>query len=356
MSLIPFDPSEMIAAGKYAPVFSNVPPVTRYNTPVTPRENLRAALGGKMPVWMPRNKDHVTIITRVSPDNYARGLVFDSPEKFGGEDMFGIRWKYIPVAGGSMVEPGNPVLLDANDWEEVIKFPDIASWDWEKDAEEKKPLRDGGRVVAPLIVNGLFERLVSFMDFDNALIALIDEDQKNAIHRLFSRLADMYIAMIYKFKSLYNADMLTFHDDWGSQRAQLFSMDTCREMIIPHLERIIAACHANDMYFELHSCGVCERLVPAMIEAGVDYWWPQNCNDIDMLLEMYGGKMLFGVEPDIPMKPDVSREDATSAARRLVMTYGAKYAKKPVVAIIPPGPDYYMEAIYEESRKLFGNA
>ena len=355
MAITPFDPIEMNVIGSFAPIFPNLPPLARYNTPITPRDNLLAALRGELPHWMPRNKDHVTVIARVSPDNYARGLVFDSPTMFGGEDMFGVSWKYIQGAGGAMVEPGNPILANANDWKEIIKFPKIAMWDWEKDAEEKKALRDGGRVVAPLVVNGLFERLVSFMDFENALLALIDDEQKEAVHLLLSRLTDMYIEMIDKFKTMYDADMLTLHDDWGSQRAPLFSPQTCSEMLAPHIMRIAAACHERDMFFELHSCGVCEPFVPIMIEAGVDYWYPQNCNNVDKLLELYGGKMLFGVEPDEAISPNVTQEDAKMAAKRLVEKYGKGYEEKPVVAIIPPGPDCYLEAVYEESRKLFGS-
>lgn len=356
MKNIPFDPAEITATGHYAPVFSNLPPSAKYNTPLTPRENLLSALSGEMPLWIPRNKDHVTIIARVSPDNFARGLVYDSPERFGGEDMFGVKWKFVPTAGGSMVEPGKPLMEDANDWEEIIHFPDIDSWDWEADAEDKVPLRDGGRAVTPLIVSGIFERLISFMDFDGALIALIDEEQKSAVHSLFTRLTDMYVGMIDRFSRLYDADMLTMHDDWGSQRAPLFSADTCREMILPYLKRVIDACHERGMFFELHSCGFCEQLVPVMIEAGVDYWWPQKCNDVDKLLEQYGGKLLFGIEPDVPLGMATTKDEAVAAAKRLVAKYGPEYAEKPVIAIIPPCPEDYSKTIYEESRKLFYGA
>ena len=44
--------------------------------------------------------------------------------------MFGINWLFIPVAGGSMVEPGNPLMTDMNEWEEKVVWPDIDSWDW----------------------------------------------------------------------------------------------------------------------------------------------------------------------------------------------------------------------------------
>jgi predicted HAD superfamily phosphohydrolase YqeG len=34
------------------------------------------------------------------------------------------------------------------------------------------------------------------MDFDNAVVALIDEDQKEAVKALFERLTDLYIGLL----------------------------------------------------------------------------------------------------------------------------------------------------------------
>jgi hypothetical protein len=34
-------------------------------------------------------------------------------------------------------------------------------------------------------------------------------------------------------KKWFNADIVNFNDDWGSQRAEFFSVDTAREMLLP---------------------------------------------------------------------------------------------------------------------------
>ena len=36
--------------------------------------------------------------------------------------MFGIEWVYVDVAGGSMVEPGAPLMKDANELERKNRF------------------------------------------------------------------------------------------------------------------------------------------------------------------------------------------------------------------------------------------
>lgn len=46
--------------------------------------------------------------------------------------------------------------------------------------------------------------------------------------------------------------------------------------------------HENDIVFEHHCCGTAQDLVPAMVDCGTDYWYPQRqINDVDMLLERY---------------------------------------------------------------------
>ena len=82
-------------------------------------------------------------------------------------------------------------------------------------------------------LNGWFERLISFMDFDNAVVALIDEDQKDAVKELFDRLSDLYIKIIDKYLEYFpGIDGFCIHDDWGAQKDTFFSPDTAMEMIV----------------------------------------------------------------------------------------------------------------------------
>ena len=100
-----------------------------FHTPITPRANWRSLFDGKNPLWMPMTSESQTFCPRVDPDNIARAFVFDGEEpydrsKYGGPDMFGIEWVFVPVVGGSMENPDKPHLMeDVNDWRDVIKFP-----------------------------------------------------------------------------------------------------------------------------------------------------------------------------------------------------------------------------------------
>ena len=298
--------------------------------------------------------DTFSVESRTNLDHVARAEVFDmgppqTLEEKGGKDLFGVEWIFIPVAGGSMVKPGEPMLDDANDWPEIVKFPDIDKLDWESCCKLNAPLNESQRSMSVTFQNGMFERLISFMDFEGAVIALIDEDQQEAVHALFTKLSDMYIAMITKYMECLNIDGVIFHDDWGSQRAPFFSIDVCREMIVPHIKKVSDFCHANGLWFQHHCCGKNELLVPAMIEMGVDMWYPQEMNDIEMLHEKYGDKIIFGATPKIPAE-DATDEEIEELAKEFVAKYAPTFTEKPIIAATFFAGPKMGPAVYRQSR------
>lgn len=352
MANVPFRREELEVKGNYPGSFRGS--VSILNTPITPKENFQMFLRGEKPLWIPMVSDIVNMTPAIVADNIARGFVHDATEfdpnkDGGGPDMFGVEWEWVPTVGGSMVRPGNPKVKDITEWEKDITFPDIDSWDWEASAKENASLIcQNERMVGVTILNGLFERLISFVEMNEAMIDLVDEDCQEGVHRLFDKLADFYAALIGKFKQYYNIDMLTFHDDWGSQRAPFFSLATCREMLVPYLKRIVDAAHALGITFELHSCGKNELLVPAMIEAGVDMWNGQPMNDKKMLCEKYGDKIILGAAP-VTLTPESSPEEVLETYRRFVETFkDYRIYSGPVMGVANS-----REILYELSRIAF---
>ncbi len=331
MERIPFNPAELEIAGEYAPMFPGFPGTPYFTTPITPRENNKIAfLDHETPLWLPCG-DYVMFAPKVNPDNIARCFVFDavgqsaeekqSVADNGFKDMFGIEWVYVPTAGGSMVKPGNPTVEDANDLADVVKWPNIEEWDWEASKEANKDFVAGNRSVQGWLLNGLFERLISFMDFENAVVALIDEEQQDAVHAFFSGLCDLYEKIIDKYVECYGMDWLFFHDDWGSQRAPFFSAETCKEMLVPYVKRLVDYCHSKGIIFELHSCGSNEPLIPCMLEAGVDVWTPMaNINDVDRYYETIEGNLCYGIYAPA-LAPTASEEEVDAAAKAYVEAY-----------------------------------
>lgn len=276
----------------------------------SPRENAIATITHRRPDYL--GIDTNMIFPREILDNVARGFVVDGlpfqpVRDAGGPDMFGVQWVFEPTVRGSMVVPGKPMLEDISQWPERLQLPDLGRIDWESIRTRCQPLISAEKLNATMVFTGYFERLISLLDFENASMALIDEDCTEAVHSLFEQLTLYYIDLFGKLCTFCGIDMITFHDDWGHQRAPFFSEDTCREMILPYLTRIVEACHENGMLFELHCCGKVERLVPLMVEAGVDKWDGQTINDLWGLLERYGDRICITLTEK---KPEATQEEA----------------------------------------------
>ena len=266
----------------------------------TPKENFIHFYHNDPVEWTPMADD----ICMFQPEEInlyiARGFVLQQEpfpvEKYGGPDWFGVEWTYDPVSRCSM-EVSHP-LSDISEWEEKIVFPNLDDYDWEGIGKKNAAYLNTDKMVATTIFSGFFERLISFVGFENAAIALIDEEQQEDVHKLFSRLADLYIDYIRRFHEHYGAMHVCIHDDWGTQRGLTFSPDVHTEMIRPYIQRVIDAVHAMGMSYEQHSCGKVVQLIPAMIEIGVDTWLGQDLGDLnnkDALIAEYGDQFKFGV-------------------------------------------------------------
>lgn len=350
----PFSESEMVTKIEEG----GNPARTIFDVPCTLRENLLQGLKTNDYQYLANVRDMHGINTALIADNVARGMVsidgvrqIPSPE--GEQDVFGVTWIWEPNVRGSMVKPGEPFLKDIEDWEEVIKFPNPDEWDWANEPEKYADiLADRMYAVKSTIFTGYFERLISFMDFENAAIAMIDEDQQEYVTALFERLTDLYISYVDHFKESFDIDVLEVHDDWGSQRAPLLSEETIRTMILPHLKRLVDHTHSLGIYFELHSCGKIEDLVPVMIDAGVDMWFGQEVNDKKKVLDLYGDKIMVEVEvPELGL--DATDEEIEAAAEAWVEDF--IIPGKPVALSIYSSArvnrPYMTDALYRLSRK-----
>ena len=334
----------------------NWPKIPIYDFPISQREAYTRFMR-KEPVWEITGIEMKRFNPAVYIDNIARGYVAEAvplpKEEWGGRDMFGVEWEYDEENRGSAVVPGVPMFADANDWEEKLVWPDIDSWDWEGSAKQNHAYVSGDNAVIPVIMNGYFERLISFMDFGNAAIALIDDGQQDAVKQLFDKLTDMYIRIVDKFIEHYNADAFLFHDDWGSQNGPLFSMDTAKDVIVPSMKRLTDHIHNRSKIAELHSCGILGPQVQNVVAAGWDTWSPQAVNDTGKIFDEYGDKIIIGVIPE-QMPDDAGDEYQRQEAANFVDRY-CNPDKLAVVSIY--GAEFitpvFREELYRLSRKKF---
>lgn len=265
-------------------------------TPITPRENFELFFNRQDPLWIPDLwVDTNYLYPAVIPDCVACS-------KTGGLDAFGSVWipdKNCPELP-AFPEPGNYVLKDITDWED-LKWPNPSDWDWDKAAEEHKVV-DPDRPNAVFLYSSLFERMVTLMGFENAAMALALEPESS--HAFIDRLQDYNLDLIEHVHKYLNCDIIIMSDDWGSQRSPFFSVDMAEEFFAPHVKALTKRTHELGMRFMHHCCGNSTAFVPLMIDEGID-WWQYNYeavqDNIEDAMKKYGDKILFDGYPGFVM-------------------------------------------------------
>jgi hypothetical protein len=247
-----------------------------------------------------------------------------------------------------MVRPGKPTLLNANDWKKVIKFPDIERWDWERDAAVNAEYLRSDKFIQMWFQTGWFERLISWMDFEAAAFALVDEEQADAVKEIMFALSDLYIRIFDKcIEHFPGIDGFCIHDDWGGQKSCFFSPETGADIIVPAMRKVTDFLHAKGKYCDFHSCGQEIKQIPNMIKAGWDSWSGQPMNDTQRQYELYGDGIIIGVIPD-PVPETASAEEIRAAAR----AYVEKFCKRSKPSTLNPQAGGLGEAFCDEVYKL----
>lgn len=365
MSRKQFDEKELEVVGSYPGIENDlfadwgmptIPASPKYNRPITPRENWRLFFEGKKPYWIPEYNwymaDTQDFRPRQHPDNLVTHLVFDGggiipyEKNVMHSDWFDLDWVYVPEAGGATVKPGDPKVPDITHWEDYVSMPDLDRFDWDGCVEMNRDYLTTDKCNLLSILSGFWERLMAVMDVQNAAMALIDEDEQEGVHRFFDKYADVLCDYISRMKKLFPLDAVLIHDDWGHQNGPFFSIETCREMLVPYLKRVTDHVHSLGMGFLLHSCGKNERLVPCYIEAGVDVWTPQEINDVYMLVEKYKDQPIgFGLWDD-PIPEGATEEEIDRLAKEWV----DRIKDYRVVISYTDAPEAYKQAVYKYTR------
>ena len=344
---IPFVENELKTVGEIPGIFGR-PSTPIRNTPVSHRENITSLYYEKKPYWIPVSLESRMFTSTLYSTRLGRGSRADQV------DTFGIEWEYVPSAGGSIVRPGSPFMEDVNEWKEKVIIPDVESWPWE---EEAKSVNMDPRFSHEMsFVNGFwFERLISFMDFMPAAMALIDDEQTDAVKDLFAAMTDLGCRLVDRICETWPMlDFFETHDDWGAQKAPFFSMDVAYELFVPFMKQLTDRIHAWGRHTMLHSCGHNEERVQCYIDGGFELWAPQTMNDIGALYDNYGDKIVLCVFPEETDLAARSEDEQRAAARRFV----DRYCRPGKVAVMGKevarrGTPAFMDEVYTYSRAHF---
>lgn len=249
---------------------------------ISAKENyLIALIEHGTPEWVPTGSDCAR----------AGGLkeTFENGPLGGGADDFGVIWSVGEAAGTAGVpKAGHIVLDDICDWEDKVVFPNLDNYDWEEQAKiQVGNVNRDEKLIEYGCWNGQFLRISHLMGFENALCAMIAEE--DAYKALIHRITDYKIELAERVAKYFKPDVLTTYIDVATERGLFMSPELYRELISPEQKRLNDAIKSFGMYPVVHNCGKCDEIIPDFIKEGYVAWSSaQPMNDIANILKTYG--------------------------------------------------------------------
>jgi hypothetical protein len=359
MEKIPFQKSELNIVRLEEDARGAVPV---YDFPITRKANTIASIKDRSPLWLNTNIEYTAFAPSIIPDNVAKGSVIEAERsdkhRYGGRDMFGVSWVYMPLLGVSVVKPGGFILTDIKDWRRNIHFPDIDKWDWKRSAADNLEYLAGDRANLLKLVNGCwFERLESFMSLKRACAAVADKNQRRAVKALTHELTTLMMWIVDYACRYYNLDVIQIHDDWGSRKEPYFSEEAARDIYLPEMKRFTKHVHSLGKICDLHVTGNISGQVEVLVEAGFDSLSPMGMNDTVSLYERYGDKLALGVIYDKPFNPLTATDNEKKAAAIDIAERFCRRGKNALFSMYNDAAmtadPVFRAALYEESRKAF---
>lgn len=140
---------------------------------------------------------------------------------------------------------------------------------------------------------------------------------------MFERITEYKIRLA---RELLKLDLPLYHhgDDLGFQTSTFFSEQMFRELLLPYLKRLFKVYKDAGKKVAYHSCGNITKMIPALIEAGVDVLEPvQPCMDLKYLKDAFGRDLIFwgGIDTQTVL-PYGTPEEVREHARNVIRTLG----------------------------------
>ena len=252
---------------------------------LTLRENMLLVYQHKTPAYLPLLSDMQRIQT-IEPG--LKAVVYEGRKPGAQEvDWFGQNWVYDPVSAAYTPDSKNYIIKDMANWRDDVELPDPDSLDWDMIFANSGVEADRSKVVRIKDGTGLWERALAMVPTTELLCALLEEPE--ACEDFFRAIADIKIKIHNQYIKRYQPDVICMHDDYGSGQWLFMSPDSWRELIKPHLRRVIDNITAQGVLYEHHCCGYMVPLAEEIAQMGAAAW-----NTIHPANDPYACKQKFG--------------------------------------------------------------
>ncbi|MHA1915862.1 MAG: uroporphyrinogen decarboxylase family protein [Promethearchaeota archaeon] len=89
------------------------------------------------------------------------------------------------------------------------------------------------------------------------------------IHEVMTEFNKVNLEIIKRLAEA-GVDIVFYMDDLGMKQRSIFSIEQFKEFILPYYKQMFQACKKNGMFVLQHSCGYIDKLLPHMVDAGLN--------------------------------------------------------------------------------------
>jgi len=191
------------------------------------------------------------------------------------------------------------VFVDCEDTDEIHDYhwPRVEDIDFTETLGEMDKTVDAGQAVLSGTWGSIFSNTWKFFGMENCFVKMYTHpDLVEAVTR---HITDFYLAANEKLFALAGnkIDAVFIGVDMGSQLDLLISPECFEHFLFPYIKELIDQAHRHGYFLALHSCGSIYRIIPQLIEAGVDILHPIQAlaknMDAETLAGNYNGKIVF---------------------------------------------------------------
>jgi uroporphyrinogen decarboxylase len=189
---------------------------------------------------------------------------------------------------------------------------------------------DAGQAVLCSTWGSIFSSTWNFFGMENCMVKMYTDPEQ--VLAVTGHLTDFYLAANEQLFTLAKGkiDSAFFGVDLGSQLDLILSPEGFEQFLLPFLKRLFDQAHGFGLRVTMHSCGSIYRVIPQLIEAGVDILHPLQAKAKNMdacyIAEHHKGKIAFmgGVDTQ-DLLPNGTPDQVKQEVRRLKNILGPNF-------------------------------
>lgn len=269
-------------------------------------------------------------------------------------DVFGCKYKDIDYGSGKYSEVFFHPLAEFQTVDEIkqnYSWPSPDWWDYSKIPQqingwEDYPIRGGGS-----------EPFLAYQSLRGQEQALVDLTlNPEMVHYCLDKLFDLaYQNTLRIYEAIPGKVMITYvAEDMGGQDNLMFSRKHILTFLVPRMKRVIDLAHEAGAFVFHHNDGNCRKIIPDMIEAGIDVLnpiqWRSKGMDREGLKADFGDQLVFHGAVDnqhtLPFG-SVQEVQAEVVDNLRILGKGGGYILAPCHNIQPVTPPENVVAMYQ---------